>query len=189
MKKFGAFALGGIIGAAAALLTAPRPGDETRAIVTDWATNTLGNRIELGERVQTRRDQITHDAGIIATQAGIIASDVAQRAKEGAGNIASQVQQQTAQVAQTAGVDSDAELRARIEQARERIAKQVAENAANAREVVGGAIPAVEDAAKDVSERIKNAAHAGAQVAAAPEAEEQAEPEAPAAEEPAAKDE
>ncbi len=181
MKKFGAFALGSVLGAAVALLTAPRPGDETRAIVTDWAASNLGNHVDFGERVQIRRDQITHDAGVIATQAGIIASDVAQRAKEGAGSIAFQVQQQRTQAAQAANTDSDAELRARIEQARERIAKQVAENAANAREAVGGTIPAVQDAAKDVSERIKNAAHAGAQDLEAPEASDAAE-QKPAAE-------
>lgn len=157
MKKFGAFAIGGIVGAAAALLAAPRPGDETRAIVTDWATNALGEKGgNITERYQVRRDQITHDAGIIADQAGVIASDVAAKAKETVGAVKTQVQ--APQFGKQAEPDTDAELRARIEEARARIANQVAANAANARQAVGGTIPSVQDAAKDVVERVQEAA-------------------------------
>ena len=169
MKKLGMFVAGGLVGAAAALLAAPRPGDETRAIVTDWATNALGDKGgDLTERVQIRRDQITHDAGVIANQAGVIASDVAAKAKEAAGSVASQVQ--PPQFGKQAEPDTDAELRARIEQARARIANQVAENAANARKAVGGAIPSVQDAAKDVADRVQEAA--GAVKGAVKEADE-----------------
>lgn len=158
MKKLSVFVAGGLIGAAAALLAAPRPGDETRAIVTDWATNALGdNGTNITERVQVRRDQIVHDAGIVANQASVIAADVAQKAKATATDMASQVQ--APQFGKKAAeAETDAELRARIEQARARIAKQVAENAANARQQVGGTIPSVQDAAKDVAERVQEAA-------------------------------
>lgn len=170
MKKLGMFVAGGLVGAAAALLAAPRPGDETRAIVTDWATNALGDKGgDFTERVQVRRDQITHDAGVIANQASVIASDVAAKAKEAAGSVASQVQPPQFGK-QQAEPDTDAELRARIEQARARIANQVAENAANARKAVGGAIPSVQDAAKDVAGRVQEAA--GAVKGAAKEADE-----------------
>ena len=156
MKKMSAFIVGGVVGAAAALLTAPRPGDETRAIVTDWASNAMGDKgTEITERVQIRRDQITHDAGVIANQAGVIASDVRQKAMD----TVSQIQPPQFGGKQDES-DSDAELRARIEQARARIANQVAENAANAREAVGGTIPSVKDAAKDVAARVQGAAEA-----------------------------
>ena len=158
MKKLGVFVAGGLVGAAAALLAAPRPGDETRAIVTDWATNALGeNGNNITERVQVRRDQIVHDAGLVANQAGVIAGDFAAKAKGAAADVASQVQ--TPQFGKKAAeAETDAELRARIEQARARIANQVAENAANARQQVGGTIPSVQDAAKDVAQRVQDAA-------------------------------
>ena len=159
MKKLGVFVAGSVLGAAAALLAAPRPGDETRAIVTDWATNAMGDKGgDVTERVQIRRDQITHDAGIIANQADVIAADVAKRAKDTANTVASQVQAQAPQFGKQAEPDTDAELRARIEQARARIANQVAENAANARKAVGGTIPSVGEAAKDVANRVSEAA-------------------------------
>lgn len=159
MKKLGVFVAGGLVGAAAALLAAPRPGDETRAIVTDWATNAMGEKGgDFTERVQVRRDQITHDAGVIANQAGIIANDVMGKAKETAGSVMSQVQAPQFGGNKQADATSDAELRARIEQARARIANQVAENAANARAQVGGTIPSVQEAAKDVAGRVQEAA-------------------------------
>jgi gas vesicle protein len=158
MKKLGVFVAGSLIGAAAALLAAPRPGDETRAIVTDWATNAMGdNGKNITERVQVRRDQIVHDAGVVANQAGVIANDVAEKAKATAADVASQVQ--APQFGKKAAeAETDAELRARIEQARARIANQVAENAANARQQVGGTIPSVQEAAKDVAGRVQETA-------------------------------
>ena len=162
MKKLGVFVAGSVLGAAAALLAAPRPGDETRAIVTDWATNAMGDKGGyVTERVQIRRDQITHDAGVIANQAGVIANDVAAKAKETANSVMSQVQAQAPSFGgKQAEPDTDAELRARIEQARARIANQVAENAANARKAVGGTMPSVQEAAKDVAERVQDAVEA-----------------------------
>ena len=158
MKKLSAFVFGGVVGAAAALMVAPRPGDETRAIVTDWATNALGdNGTNITERVQVRRDQITHDAGIVANQAGVIAADLAEKAKATVADVASSAQAPQFGKKQ-AEPETDAELRARIEQARARIANQVAENAANARQQVGGTIPSVQEAAKDVAGRVQEAA-------------------------------
>ena len=158
MKKLSAFVFGGVVGAAAALMVAPRPGDETRAIVTDWATNAMGdNGANITERVQVRRDQITHDAGVVANQAGVIAADVAEKAKATVADVAASVQSPQFGKKQ-AEPETDAELRARIEQARARIANQVAENAANARQQVGGTIPSVKDAAKDVAGRVQETA-------------------------------
>lgn len=157
MKKLVVFVAGGVLGAAAALLVAPRPGDETRAIVTDWAAGAMGTTgNDIAERMQIRRDQITHDAGVIANQAGVIANDLAQKAKDTAGSVASQVP--APQFGKKPESDTDEELRARIEQARARIAKQVADNAANAREAVGGTIPTVAEAAKDMANRVQETA-------------------------------
>ncbi len=54
----GAFALGSIIGAAIALLTAPRSGRESRGEIGRWATDTYGRAGEklgqIGERVKSR---------------------------------------------------------------------------------------------------------------------------------------
>ena len=61
-KKFGCFVAGGLIGAAAALLFAPRPGDETRAIITDWASNACGNSSGVPSRVRDLGTAVVHDA-------------------------------------------------------------------------------------------------------------------------------
>ena len=42
-NKFGMFLIGGVVGAVAALLAAPRPGVETRAMVADKANEFVGN--------------------------------------------------------------------------------------------------------------------------------------------------
>ena len=153
MKKLGAFVLGGAVGAVAALLVAPRPGDETRAIVTDWASSNLGDMSALNERIEVRRAQIVHDAGVVADQAGAIAASGVEKAKAAVDSV------QIPQMGKQQGAeDAEAELRARIEQARERIANQVAENVARASEAVGGAIPTVQDAVKDVAERVQETA-------------------------------
>ncbi len=53
---FGAFLLGGMVGAAIALLTAPRPGHETREKISEWAD---------GAREKTREQlhQFAQEAG------------------------------------------------------------------------------------------------------------------------------
>lgn len=161
MKKLGVFALGGAVGAIAALMVAPRPGDETRAIVTDWASSNLGGTGNLGEAIEVRRAQITHDAGVIAEQASALAAVGVEKAKGAVSSV------NVPQPGKKPEPEADAELRARIEQARARIANQVAENAARASEAVGGAIPSVQEAAKDVVERVQEAASAAKEAAPA----------------------
>lgn len=158
MKKLGMFVLGGAVGAVAALMVAPRPGDETRAIVTDWASSNLGDMGNLNERLEVRRAQIIHDAGIVADQAGVLAASGVEKAKAAVSSV--QIPQPGKQPAQP---EADAELRARIDQARARIAEQVAQNAARASEAVGGAIPTVQEAAKDVADRVQETAAAAAE--------------------------
>lgn len=162
MNKLGFFALGGAIGAGIALLSAPRPGDETRAIVTDWASNAVGDKNEYTTRLQVRGEQIAHDAGLVANQAATLAQAGVQKAKEAVsgGQIPVPPFAKKEEKPAAAAAPADDELRARINQARERIAQQVAENAANAREAAGGAIPTVQEAAKDVAARVKETAAA-----------------------------
>jgi gas vesicle protein len=153
MKKTTAFLLGGVAGAIAGLMFAPRPGDETRAIVTDWA-NTITDTNEMAEIFDVRKRQITHDAGIIANQASVIASDSIEKAKEALSGLT-----ENTPIAPKQEPDTDAELRARIEEARARIASQVAENAARA----GEPVPSVVEAAKDVAATAKDAASTAAE--------------------------
>ena len=47
-KKFGAFIVGGLVGAGVALLCAPRKGVETRALVADKASAAFGQAQTLG---------------------------------------------------------------------------------------------------------------------------------------------
>ena len=47
-NKFGMFLIGGVVGAVAALLAAPRPGAETRAMVADKANDILGDAQQWG---------------------------------------------------------------------------------------------------------------------------------------------
>ena len=47
-NKFGVFVFGGLVGAIAALLCAPRSGEETRAMVADKANSVWGEAQEIG---------------------------------------------------------------------------------------------------------------------------------------------
>ena len=121
MGRFGAFVLGGIVGAAAALLTAPRPGDETRAIVTDWCNNTFGDANNIAAGIQDRARQAVDNATTAGQQAYTAA--------------ASRVQQVGKDIPGMSTEDGD-ELRAKIEEARRRIASQVVQNADGARQAI-----------------------------------------------------
>ncbi len=48
-NKFGMFLIGGVVGAVAALLAAPRSGAETRAMVADKAGEFAGNAQQWGD--------------------------------------------------------------------------------------------------------------------------------------------
>ncbi len=47
-NKFGVFIIGGVVGAVAALLAAPRTGVETRAMVADKANQFMGDAQQWG---------------------------------------------------------------------------------------------------------------------------------------------
>ncbi|MGI6590088.1 MAG: YtxH domain-containing protein [Eggerthellaceae bacterium] len=140
MGKFGAFVLGGIVGATAALLTAPRPGDETRAIVTDWCNNTFNDANNIAAGVQDRARQ---------------AVDTAATAGQQAYSTASSRVQEVGKTVVGANAESSDELRAKIEEARQRIASQVVQNADGARQAINDTIPTVTEAMKANAERVQ----------------------------------
>ena len=105
MGKINSFFTGAAIGVIAALLLAPKTGEQTRALVTEKANAVMGEAKDFG-------------ASIPGT-----AQEAFKAAKEtGAGFVKS-----TAAPAPAAQPDD--ELREKIEAARKRIAAQVAENA------------------------------------------------------------
>lgn len=157
MGRLGAFVLGGVVGAAVALLNAPRPGDETRAIITDWCNNQFGDGNDIAAGLGDRARQTVDRAAAAGQQAySSAASKVQEVGKNvpGVGNSA---------------VDGD-ELRAKIEEARERIAAQVVQNADGARQTINENAAAVSEALKQNAERVQRE-QAGAHAEAVEEAE------------------
>ena len=127
MGKISFFITGAAVGVAAALLLAPRSGEETRAFVTEKANAFAGEAKDFGAGMPGTAQgayQTVRDKG------ASIASDAVSRVKGGAN---------------PAPADSD-ELREKIEAARKRIAAQVMENAEKdkAVEVEAGAEAAAE---------------------------------------------
>ena len=135
MGKISSFITGAAIGVAAALLLAPKTGEQTRALVTEKANSIVGEAKDFG-------------AGMPGT-----AQDVIKSAKEkgselvksatGAGqDLVSGIKGSD----DAASAEPDDELRAKIEAARQRIAAQVAENAeaSTAVDVAGSAEEAAE---------------------------------------------
>lgn len=118
MAKLGPFIVGGVIGAVAGLLYAPRAGAQTRALVSEKVNAVWG---EASDFVQS--------AGVVAP--GVVIQDVAANAQAVAQNVQAKVQG-VAQVAPepepVVEADND-DLREKIEAARERIAAQVVKNA------------------------------------------------------------
>ncbi|MDO5359092.1 MAG: YtxH domain-containing protein, partial [Slackia faecicanis] len=61
-KKFGAFVMGGLVGAGIALLCAPRKGVETRALVADKASTAFGQVQSLGGQAAERGQEFYSEA-------------------------------------------------------------------------------------------------------------------------------
>ena len=142
--------MGGIVGAAAALLAAPRPGDETRAIVTDWCNNTFSDANGATSGLQNRARQAAESAAAAGRQAYTAAT---ARVQEVGKNVPGM------------NTDEGDDLRAKIEEARQRIASQVVQNADGARQAINDTIPAVTDALKANAAKVTGTAqHAAAEV-------------------------
>ncbi len=129
MSKIGPFITGAAIGALAALLLAPKTGEQTRAFVAEKANAVAGEAKDFGAGFPAS----AQDAFKVAQEKGQgFVAGAQARVKEATG--------------QPAEIDSD-DLREKIEAARQRIAAQVMENA-EAAKAVEVAAEAVEEAAE-----------------------------------------
>ena len=127
----GAFVVGGAVGAAIALLYAPRTGVETRALVSDKVECAWGSAQQLGSNVAGRSQEIYLKA--------------AERGRDALDNIKPVVE------------EKKGEFQERIEQARKKIAEQVSKNADSAYSAVQEGIPAAAEAAKGVATKAHGA--------------------------------
>ncbi|MCL1797274.1 MAG: YtxH domain-containing protein [Eggerthellaceae bacterium] len=135
-KGLGAFIVGGLVGAAVALLYAPRPGDETRAIVSDKLNESWGQAQDFGVQASANVQQIYRDAttkgqevyNTVTTKGQEVAQTVAAKGQE-LYEVASTKVQETASNVKPVFTEKNDELREKIEAARARIASQVAKNA------------------------------------------------------------
>lgn len=159
--KFGAFLAGGLAGAAIALLYAPRPGEETRAIVTDKMSTAWSDVQEKGIQAAENVQQVYQEATIKGQQFAKEAQEKGQQfAKEAQEKGQEFRTQATARVQEAAGTIKPAfsqkndDLRDKIEAARQRIAAQVARNTGESQEQgsVSDAISASFDVAGDVDD-------------------------------------
>ena len=119
------FLAGGLIGAAIALLYAPRSGAETRAIVSEKVSEAWGGAQEIGSQVSENAQRFYQDAaakGQEFYQAAVV------KGQEVVG-AASARMQEAESVLKPMFAEKNDELRAKIEAARQRIAAQVARNA------------------------------------------------------------
>lgn len=148
-NKLGAFVIGGLVGAAVALLYAPRTGVETRAMVSERMGSAWGGAQEFGAQAQVNAQQAYQTA---IERGQVVAQDVAARSQSVAQNVAARGQeiydqaqtrvQEAAGVVKPAITDKNDQLREKIEAARQRIAAQVARNAEEAADVVEAIDPA-----------------------------------------------
>ena len=78
-NKFGMFLIGGVVGAVAALLAAPRSGAETRAMVADKAGEFAGNAQQWGDSAAAGAQHIYQEA---ATKGAEVVNNVTARGQE-----------------------------------------------------------------------------------------------------------
>ena len=148
--KFTAFLAGCLVGAVAALLYAPRTGDETRALVADKANDAWGSARHYGSEAQVRGREIY---GNVAEQGKAAYESAASNIRQAYDSVSANAHQayssaaagardavSTAQArmsdvrdnAKPVFEERNDDLRAKIEAARQRIAAQVAKNAEEA---------------------------------------------------------
>lgn len=159
-KGIGAFIAGGIIGAGIALLYAPRPGAETRAIVSDKVGETWGQAQDLGAQASANVQQFYHDA---AAKGQEVVENVAAKGQKVYEGASTRVQEAASNVKPVFSEKND-ELRDKIEAARARIASQVAKNAEAAQDTMSETIPVAADAVEDVVVKAEDPAKAAVDV-------------------------
>ncbi len=124
-NKLGVFVLGGVVGAGLALLYAPRPGVETRAVVASKANETLDSVRDLG----LVGECLCQEAADFYDDATALYEDaLAQGAEalEYSAEVLADAQEET--LVEIGNMSN--ELRAKIMEARDRIAAQVAKDQA-----------------------------------------------------------
>ncbi len=178
-KKFGIFLAGSVIGAAVALLYAPRSGAQTRALVAEKANAAWGQAQDFGAQAAARGQEAyagavaqgqrmygqAQDLGQTVYTNVTAASQAAGARAAAAGKqvyeAAAQRVHSTAEAVRPIFVEKNDDLRAKIDAARERIAAQVAKNAEEAQAAMAEKSPiATEGATTDAvtSEQVEEAA-------------------------------
>ena len=122
-KKFGAFVLGGVVGAGIALLCAPRSGEETRAAMACRANQAWNDAQDLGAMGQ----DLYEDAAARGAEIYEEAINDAQETINDAQSVINNAQQ----TASVQAAETSEELREKIMEARNRIGEQIARNAEN----------------------------------------------------------
>lgn len=179
-SKFTWFALGAAAGAAAALLYAPRPGVETRALVGEKANAVCGEARDWGMATSVNASDAyrkAQDRGSVAYQnAQVKGREFAKNAQEKTSGLynsaAARVQEKIHGVSPAFSGSND-DLREKIEAARQRIAAQVAANAEESKAQEPDAV--VEASAAEAPAEEKPAAEPTGAHAAEPSGEDKAE--------------
>ena len=122
MGKISCFFTGAAIGTIAALLLAPKAGEETRALVTEKANAVVGEAKDFGAGMPGTAQDILKTAQEKGSELVKTATSKGQELVSGATS-------KVAPAAAPASAQPDDDLREKIEAARKRIAAQVAENA------------------------------------------------------------
>ena len=160
-NKLGVFLAGGAVGAVAALLCAPRTGQEARTMVAEKVNEAWGQAQNISADAGVNAQQVYQSA---AARGQEVVSSVQAKGQEVAGQAAARVQEVASNLKPSFTQDND-ELRDKIEAARQRIASQVAKNA----EETGQATEQVVEA---VAEGVEPAAGGEGVAGAAEQAEE-----------------
>ena len=192
MGRITSFILGAGVGAAAALMFAPKAGDQMRALVTEKANAVLGEAKDFsgsaGSGVQDAY-KAAQEKGVaafqnIAAKGQEIAAAAQSRSGEAFNSAAEAVRVATGQQAAPSYAGENDDLREKIEAARQRIAAQVIQNAQESNltvpveEAVAEVVETAEEAAGEVVEAAEQAAEVAEQaVEQAAEAVEEVKPE------------
>ena len=134
-NKLAWFICGGVVGAVAALLYAPRSGAETRAMVAEKANEVWGQTKDWGaqasENVQQIYKEATEKGQEVFAKGQAMVQNAAEKAQETAKDMAGKAKEAASNVAPKFAESND-QLRDKIEAARQRIATQVMKNAQEA---------------------------------------------------------
>lgn len=159
MARFGSFIVGGLVGAAAALLCAPRKGEETRAMMVeranalkddaqDWGSQASAGAQHVYQQATTRGQEVVSG---VASKGQEFASEVASKSQDVCEVVGTRVSEVSAGVKPNFAEKND-ELRGKIEAARQRIAAQVAKNAEEASAAAADKMDAVGEVVQEAAD-------------------------------------